>query len=54
MSEAPAFNPQPSLPAFLARRPWAVRTLYVLRWLFPIILLAYVAFKLSELRWRDM
>jgi hypothetical protein len=54
MSEAPAFHPQPSLPAFLARRPWVVRTLYVLRWLFPLALLAYVAFKLSELGWRDM
>jgi hypothetical protein len=54
MSEAPAFHPQPSLPAFLARRPWAVRTIYVVRWLFPLALLAYVGFKLSELGWRDM
>ena len=54
MSEAPAFHPQPSLPAFLARRPWSVRTIYVVRWLFPLALLAYVGFKLSELGWRDM
>ena len=39
MSEAPAFNPQPSLPAFLAQRPWAVRILHLLRWLFPVALL---------------
>lgn len=54
MSSASDLKPQPELPAFLASRPWAVRLIYLLRWLFPLVLLGYVGYRLSALGWRDM
>lgn len=54
MSGVPDLVVQSALPAFLASRPWAVRLIHILRWLFPVVLLGYVGYRLSELGWRDM
>ena len=54
MSGVPDLDVQSALPAFLASRPWAVRLIHILRWLFPVVLLGYVGYRLSELGWRDM
>ena len=38
----------------MTRNVWVKRTLYVLRWVFPIVLIVIVGMRLSELGWAEM
>ena len=47
-------GPQPRFLAMLTANVWVKRTLYVLRWAFPVVLIVIVGMRLSELGWAQM
>lgn len=51
---APALGPESGLLQTIAAHPFVRRGLQVLRWLFPLVLLAIVGRRLTELGWRQI